>query len=202
MNPGQADVEASRRRWRSAAESLFPSLMADPPSYTGALETIGAMATELGRRHADVDALVAAMADPEAFAVACGQRPVGFAPIDLLVGVACGMRERDIITETVRHAREAAITDARAAGDPWAVLNGPGAIEDVTGGASGVAGCTHLHLASGTELRATVDAWSPEPYGIDVVSAGAVPPVGLSFTARDPWIAEFRRRREEIGVLP
>lgn len=173
--------------------------MTDPPSYTSALETIGAMAAELGKRGADVDALVVAMADPEAFAVSCGLRPVGIAPMALLVGVACGMRERDIITETVRRDHEAAIARARATGDPWAVLNGPALIEDVTGGASGIEGCTHLHLDSGTELRATVDAWSPEPYTIDVVSAGGVPPVGLAFTTREPWLVEFRRRRDEIG---
>jgi len=197
-----ADVDHWRRRWRAAAEALFPTLMCDPPSYAGALESIGAMAAELGRRRAGLDALAAAMADPDRFLADCGLRPSAAAPVGLLVGVACGMRERDLIADDVRRDHRAAIDRARAEGNPWAVLNGPESIEDVTGGASGVACCAHLHIPSGTELRATVDAWSPEPYRIDVVSAGVVPPEGHSFARRAPWIAQFRRCRDEIGRQP
>jgi hypothetical protein len=196
------DVESARRRWRSAAEALFPTLVADPPSYAGALETIGAMARELGERHADLEALAAAMADPDAFIAGCGLRPYGAVPPVLLVGVACGMRERDLVVEQVRRDHELAIERSRAAGTTWAVLNGPERIEDVTGGASGVASCTHLHVPSGVELRATVDAWSPEPYRIDVIAPGVVPPQGWSFARREPWIEEFHRRRHEIGENP
>lgn len=198
----EPDVESARRRWRSAAEALFPTLVADPPSYAAALETIGAMARELGARRADLTALAAAMADPDAFIAGCGQRPYGTVPSVLLVGVACGMRERDLIAEQVRRDHRLAIERSRAAGTTWAVLNGPEHIEDVTGGASGVASCTHLHVPSGVELRATVDAWSPEPYRIDVIAPGVVPPQGRSFTRREPWIEEFRRCRREIGESP
>lgn len=196
------DVQSARRRWRSAAESLFPTLVTDPPSYAGALETIGAMARELGDRHADLTALAAAMADPDAFIDGCGQRPYGAVPSALLVGVACGMRERDLIAEQVRREHQLAIERSRTAGTTWAVLNGPECIEDVTGGASGVASCTHLHVPSGVELRATVDVWSPEPYRIDVIAPGVVPPQGRSFARREPWIEEFRRCRNEIGETP
>ena len=134
-----ADVDQWRRRWRAAAESLFPALMADPPSYARALESIGTMAAQLGRRRADLAALAAAMAHPERFVADCGLHPPLAAPAALLVGVACGMRERDLIAEEVRRDHQAAIDRARAEGNPWAVLNGPESIEDVTGGASGVA---------------------------------------------------------------
>jgi hypothetical protein len=196
------DVESARRRWRSAAEALFPTLIADPPSYARALETIGAMARELGERRADLAALAAAMADPDAFIAGCGQRPYGAVPPVLLTGVACGMRERDLIAEQVRRDHRSALERCRTTGTTWAVLNGPERIEDVTGGASGIASCTHLHVPSGVELRATVDAWSPEPYRIDVIAPGVVPPQGRSFTRREPWIEEFRRCRHEIGESP
>ena len=196
------DIEVWRRRWRSAAEALFPTLMADPPSYARAVETIGKLAAELGRRHADLRALAAAMAAPEEFLAGCELRPAGAVPAALLVGVACGMRERDLIAEQVREHQRVAIERSRAAGEAWAVLSGPESIEDVTGGASGVASCSHLHVPSGIELRATVDAWSPEPYRIDVIEAGVVPPHGWSFTSREPWIEEFRRCRREIGERP
>lgn len=197
-----ADVDAARRRWRAAAEALFPSLIADASSYAAALEAIGAMAAELGSRAADLDALVAVIADPEGFAAGCAQEPPGAVPLPLLVGVACGMRERDLITEQVRRDHRAAIERSRAAGDPWAVLNGPESIEDLTGGASGVACCAHVHVPSGIEIRASVDVWSPEPYRIDVIEAAVVPPRGRSFARREPWIEEFRRCRDEIGDRP
>ncbi|QJY46125.1 hypothetical protein [Pseudonocardia broussonetiae] len=199
--PGPADVDAWRSRWRAAGEALFPTLMTDPPSYAGAVETIGALAAELGRRRADLPALVAAMTDPDAFLAECGRRPSAV-PATLLVGVACGMRERDLIAEEVRAGHRSAIERSRAAGEAWAVLGGPEAIEDVTGGASGVACCTHLHIPSGVEIRASVDAWSPEPYRIDVIEPGVLPPRGGSFTRREPWIAEFHRVRAEIGGSP
>ena len=48
----QPTVEVARRReqWRAAAQSLFPTLVADPVSYARAVETIGVLAAELGRR--------------------------------------------------------------------------------------------------------------------------------------------------------
>lgn len=192
------DVEMWRRRWRAAGEALFPTLVADPASYARALESIGAMAAELGRRGAGLPDLAAAMADPERFVADSGQTPSGGVPATLLVGVACGMRERDLIAEQVRRDHRAAIEAARASGSAWAVLNGPASIEDVTGGAGGVAGCVHLHVPSGAELRASVDAWSTEPYRVDVIGVGAIPPRGTSFARREPWIAEFHRCRAEI----
>jgi hypothetical protein len=202
-SPADADpdaaVDAWRRRWRAASETLFPSLMAQPPAYAASLEAIGTMAEDLGRRGADLQDLVEAMSDPAGLVAACGVRVPPGIPYDLLVGVACGMRERDLIAEGVRDARRVAIDHARAVGADWAVLDGPASIDDLTGGASGIEFSTHLHMASRTELRATVDAWSHEPYRIDVIEAGVVPPRSMSFTRREPWIEEFGRCKSEIG---
>jgi hypothetical protein len=197
----QPTVEVARRReqWRAAAQSLFPTLVADPDSYARAVETIGVLAAELGRRRAGLEDLARVMADPEDFAAQAGQAPPGPVPLSLLVGVACGMRERELIAEQVRCGHRAAIERARAIGSEWAVLNGPECIEDLTGGTTGVGSCTHLHIPSGTELRATLDAWSPEPYRVDVIGPAGVSPDGGSFTRREPWIERFRRCRAEIG---
>ena len=197
----QPTVEVARRReqWRTAGQSLFPTLVADPASYARAVETIGVLAAELGRRGAGLEDLAQVMADPEGFVVQVGQSPPAPVPLALLVGVACGMRERDLIAEQVRSGHRAAIARARAAGSEWAVLNGPEFIEDLTGGTTGVGSCTHLHIPSGTELRATLDAWSPEPYRVDVIGPAGISPEGGSFTRREPWIERFRRCRAEIG---
>ncbi len=202
--PGVArpDMAMTRMRWRTAGESLFPSLMADPALYAGAVEAIGALAAEFGRTGAQLDDLVTAFTDPgPVLDAAAVQVPPGASPA-LLVGVACGMRERDLISEQVRRDRDDAIERASAAGSAWAVLNGPERIEDLTGGgAGGPAGCTHRHLSSGTELWASVDAWSPEPFRIDVLAPGTAP-AGRSFTERAPWLAEFHRCRAEIEAPP
>jgi len=197
------DVVARRRaEWRASGEALFPTLTTDPASYARAVEAIGVLATTLSRRGAVLDDLVAAMADPEAFLADAGVRPPGPVPVALLVGVACGMRERELITAQVRADHRAAIERARASGNTWAVLNGPADIEDLTGGAAGIAGCTHLHVPSGAEIRASVDAWSPTPYRIDVLVPGVVPPEGRSFDRREPFLAEFHRCRRSLEDTP
>jgi hypothetical protein len=197
----QPTVEVARRRaqWRAAAQSLFPTLVADPVSYARTVETIGVLAAELGRRGAGLEDLAQVMADPHGFVAQVGQAPPAPVPLALLVGVACGMRERDLIADQVRSGHRVAIERARATGSEWAVLNGPEFIEDLTGGTTGVGSCTHLHVPSGTELRATLDAWSPEPYRVDVIGPAGVSPDGGSFTRREPWIERFWRCRAEIG---
>ncbi|MBN9099912.1 MULTISPECIES: hypothetical protein [unclassified Pseudonocardia] len=193
------EVAGARRRWRSAGESLFPALITDPSAYAGAVEVIGAVAAELGRRGAGLDDLVAAMNAPEHLLDELRIRVPGGAPGELLVAVACGMRERDLIAGQVRRDRAAAVARARESGSHWAVLQGPERIEDLTGGeAGGPAGCTHLHLPSGTELRATVDAWSSEPFRVDVIPSGGTTPSGRSFTDRAAWLAEFHRVRGDV----
>lgn len=193
------EVAGARRRWRSAGESLFPALIADPSAYAGAVEVIGAVAAALARREADLDDLVAAMNAPDQLLAEVHVRAPGGVPGELLVAVACGMRERDLIAGQVRRDRAAAVARARESGSPWAVLQGPERIEDLTGGeAGGPAGCSHLHLPSGTELRATVDAWSYEPFRVDVIPSGGTAPSGRSFTDRAAWLAEFHRVRAGI----
>ncbi len=196
-----SEVAVARMRWRAAGESLFPTLIADPSAYAGAVEAIGALASALGRRSADLADLVVAVNAPERLAVELGIRIPGGVPVALLVAVACGMRERELIAEQVRRDRAAAVERARAAGSHWAVLQGPERIEDLTGGeGGGPAGCTHLHLPSGTELRATVDAWSREPFRVDVIPSGGTTPSGRSFTDRAAWLAEFHRVRADVDA--
>jgi hypothetical protein len=196
------ELARRRREWRAAGEALFPTLTTDPSSYARAVEAIGVLAATLTRRSAGLADLVEAMSDPEAFLDGADVHPPGPVPIALLVGVACGMRERELIIEQVRADHRAAIERARSAGSPWAVLNGPADIEDLTGGTGGVAGCTHLHVPSGAEIRATVDAWSPVPYRIDVIVPGVVPPEGRSFDRREPFLAEFHRCRRSLEETP
>ena len=57
------EVVVARMRWRAAGESLFPTLIADPSGYSGAVEAIGAVASALRRRAAGLTDLVEAVKD-------------------------------------------------------------------------------------------------------------------------------------------
>lgn len=193
------DVQGWRTRWRSAADSAFPVLMTDPGLYARALETIGVLVADFRRREAGLDDLAAAMSEPEELrAVTASAPPPPGVPMALVVGVACSMRERDLIAQRVRDERRRAIQEARSAGRTWAVLEGPEQVEQLTGGSTGSASALHLHLASGTQLRASVNAWSTEPYGVEVVRPAGPAQDGATFAHREPWIDEVRKLRAEI----
>ncbi|GAA1840331.1 hypothetical protein GCM10009836_19580 [Pseudonocardia ailaonensis] len=197
-HPDAAGVAAARARWRSAGESLFPTLVADPSTYAEAVEAIGAIAAALGRRRAGLAELAALLDDPEPLLAEEQLRVPPGVPVPLLVAVACGMRERQLISEGVCRERAAAVARARAAGADWAVLQGPDRVEDLTGGEfGGPAGCLHLHLPSGTELRATIDVWSGEPFRLDVLPSGGTP-TGRSFADRETWLEGCRAARAAV----
>lgn len=195
MSSEPAEVVTARARWRAAADSAFPALIADPAAYARAIATIGAIAADLRDRDTGLADLAAAMAAPDDLRPATAPPPPGI-PMALLVGVACGMRERDLIAQRVRDDRRRAIDAARDAGRAWAVLEGPERVEQLDGGLTGSACCVHLHLPSGTELRAAVDSWSPEPYRVGAVGPGASGET--VFAAREPWLAEVERLRSAI----
>jgi hypothetical protein len=198
-NATAPDTQQWRTRWRSAADAAFPALMTDPGVYARALETIGALVADFRRRELGLEDLAAAMSHPEALQlVPASAPPPPGVPMAMLVGVACSMRERDLIAQRVRDQRRRAIQEARAAGRSWAVLEGPEQVEQLTGGSTGTACAVHLHLASGTQLRASVNAWATEPYGVEVVRATGVANDGASFVHRETWIDEVNRLRAEV----
>lgn len=201
MNEQGVSVDQWRARWRSAAESAFPALVADPTGYVAAVEAIGLIADELRSRDAGLDDLAAAMARPDELwaAVAADTTPPR-APVPLLVGVACSMRERELIAKHGSEERSRVIEEARGAGRAWAVLEGPETVDELEPGPSGVAACVHLHLESGIELHAAIEAWSREGYRVDVVHPDGRACGGQSFTRREDWLAEVGRRHAEIGA--
>jgi hypothetical protein len=95
-------IDLARLRWRAAEDRLYPTLIADPAAYERALGAVQAVLGELRRRCANTADLVAVEQAPdELIAAAC---PAGVSvPVDVLVGAACAMRDREI-----------AVTDRRA----------------------------------------------------------------------------------------
>jgi hypothetical protein len=182
----------ARARWRASEDRLYPMLVADPASYERALAYVRAVVGELRRRGDDVSVLLAAEAGAgEVLASAC---PEGVPlPADLLVGVACAIRDREISAAAERRRVDRAVAQAREAGRGWAVLRGPEQPGELTEGSASV-----LHVASGTVLTATVDPWSGGPrYRLQIAH-----PEGAAtshyFSDRAEWLAAHQRSRAEL----
>lgn len=88
-------IVLARVRWRAAEDRLYPTLIADPAAYERALGAVQAVLAELRLRCADAADLVAVEVAPDELIAAA--LPAGVpAPVDLLVGAACAMRDREI----------------------------------------------------------------------------------------------------------
>jgi hypothetical protein len=185
-------IGAARVRWRAAEEHLFPMLVADPSGYQRAVVELRAVVDELRvRSAAGADLLALERVAAEVVAAAC---PEGARlPADLLMGVACGMLDREVLVEHARRRQEQAVADARAAGRAWATIEGPDSPGDLVEGRR-----IALHVESGTLLTAAVDPWSGEPpFALsDVTPAGET--VTRTFTDRAEWLAEHERCRASV----
>jgi hypothetical protein len=179
---------AARARWRAAEDRLYPTLLADPTAYQRSIAAVQAVVEELRRRATDLSALLAAeAAADELVGTAC---PAGVpVPADLLVAVACGMRDRELTAEIDGRRRESAVRAAREAGSPWAVLDGPADVGELHEGRR-----VALHLASGTVVEASVDPWARE----EQFSLTATPGESVTFSDRDTWLVELGRVEADI----
>lgn len=177
----------ARARWRAAEDRLYPSLLNDPSAYQRGIAAVHAVLAQLRRRGHDVsDLLELEEQADQLLATACpGGIPL---PADLLVAVACGMRDRELSAERESRRRDAAIDAARSAGDAWAVLEGPDDPAELTEGGRWVA----VHLDTGTVIEAGIDPWARErPFGI-----GVLPGEPVALAERGEWLAEIARLQQ------
>lgn len=185
-----------RARWRAAEEQLYPTLIANRSTYQLALDQIQAVVDEVRRRSEDMAALLAVEADAEQVLASACPEGVGL-PADLLLGVACGMRDRELATKREHTRVTQVVEDARSACAEWALLHGPASPAELTEGST-----ARLHLASGTVLTATVDPWSGDPpFGLRTTPANAAATY-RTFTDRAEWLAEYERRGAELAAAP
>jgi hypothetical protein len=182
-------IALARARWHAAEDRLYPTLLADPAAYQRVVVAVQAVVDELRRRGAQVGDLVTVETAPdELIGAAC---PSGIpVPADLLVAVACALRDRELATQQATLRRDEAVAAARRAGAEWAVLDGPAAAADLVEGRR-----VAMHIATGTLVESSVDPWSgEEPYRLTVV-----PGESHTFTDRDAWLAELYRIEQSVG---
>jgi hypothetical protein len=194
--PGSPDpAVAARARWRAAEDRLYPTLLTDPHAYQRGLSAVHAVLDELRRRDADLAGLLAADAAPdELVAAACPQGST--LPAELLTGVACGLRDRELQARDDARRREEKVRAARADGAAWAVLAGPADPAELCEPLGGRR--TALHLASGTVLEAVLDPWDRDaPFSVT-----RYPGEARTFRDRDAWLAAIATLEADVEAGP
>jgi hypothetical protein len=188
-------LDAVRTRWREAEERLYPTLIADPAAAARAVDAIRRLLVELRGRADNLTTLLAAGADPREFARPLSLSCNGFS-IDILVGVACGARLREIVADQDDRRIEQLLARGAAAGATWILLDGPDDPDALTEGRHVI-----VHVTSRTVLTATVDPWTDDqPYELQVLPyAGA--PLSRRFGDRAEWLGEFRQCRRDVENL-
>lgn len=197
MNPTSA-LDAARLRWSEAEERLYPTLIADPAAAARAVDAIRALLAVLRRHGEDPFALAAAAVDPDALVAASFPSCTEF-PAELLVGVACAARLRELraILADQDHRRiERLLARGRTEGRAWVVLDGPEDPDALSEGRT-----VAVHVASRTVLTATVEPWTDgQSYALLVHPHGGSP-LSRRFPDRAEWLDEHRMCRRDVEAL-
>jgi hypothetical protein len=124
-------MEQLIRRWEEAERRLYPSMVAQPALVAGSLRLVREVADDLR----DIDT-VEGLADAwgragEMVESAAGREGIAEEPADpeIVAGAAFALRYRELVVEAGRRETRRRITDARARGDAWVVLDEGGVAE-------------------------------------------------------------------------
>lgn len=199
ISPDQRDdwqrLRVALARWRQAEDRLYPLAAVDPESYLHAVGLVGVVADELRQRCATPGELLAADAAPAELLSAIYGDELPALALDpaMAVDAACALRAGELLAESRRVRHDDAIAAARAAGAPWVSLEGSRTATETTGQR-----CVEQHVRTGRTLLALADPYSgAEPFILEEIA----PPECVrrcTFSDRDPWLAQWRRWREEI----
>ncbi|WP_103384143.1 hypothetical protein [Pseudonocardia dioxanivorans] len=188
-------LDVARTQWRDAEERLLPVLITEPTAAARAIEVIGRLLVVLRNRGDDPAALLAAASDADALVAALALPPVDV-PAELLAGVACGVRLREIAARQDERRVEQLVARGLETGATWVVLAGP---EDPGRVAEGRV--VMVHVASRTVLTATADPGAADgPYELQV-RPHLGNPLARRFCDRAEWLDEFRLCRCDVEAL-
>lgn len=108
------------RAWDEAEARLFPTIMARPDVYQESVILIQRLLGQLRETCLDLPALLAAH-ERGGDLVSELSSGIGVQP-DLVASAACAMRYRELVASLAAQGRLAALADARAQGQSWAVV--------------------------------------------------------------------------------
>ncbi|MQA12747.1 MAG: hypothetical protein GEV09_00845 [Pseudonocardiaceae bacterium] len=99
---GPDRLVAARMRWRAAEDRLYPQLMADPDAYQRVISVVSAVLSELRRRTATAEELLAVEAQPAEILAAATVDRAAAAGIgdEVLLRAACSLRSRELAAAT------------------------------------------------------------------------------------------------------
>lgn len=121
-----------RRRWESAEGALFPAVATDPDLYERAVTAVQLTANTLRHRCLNMESLVAAWEakTPAEDAFHAAQLSAAGLHLDLIASAAFALRFRELAADAARRRRLARLTQARDAGETWAVLEESGTLDE------------------------------------------------------------------------
>lgn len=189
--PGSSALERARARWRATGDRVWSVAVVDGEEYRRVAGLVGGVLEQVRACTPTVERLLALDADPT---------PLLGADVDRgVLEAVLAVRGDELVAARARDRRIAAIAAARAAGEPWVVL------DEVVGSTRR---SVEMHLATGLALVATADPWAGgEPYALGevVLDAATGDPLtdgeDVSFADAAAWWAARDRRRTEIGSL-
>ncbi|MGI9384475.1 MAG: hypothetical protein ACR2PO_15080 [Methyloligellaceae bacterium] len=155
----EASVEATRALWAECERQLYPMAVSDAPGYQRAIMAARALADEMVAVDS-IEQLVSMwprageMLASVALARGLSARSL---PQERIAGAAFALREREIVEQSQRQARQDRIEAASRAGKAWVVLDEFGNID---AGLIDPYRCTEMHIESGLAVVALVQ---PEP---------------------------------------
>lgn len=190
-------VAAARRRWRAAGDRIWPVAMSDGTAYRQTVAAVGALVDELRRRTTSLEHLVGLEADPESFLADAGAAGRRARAQPELLAAACAVRADELAASAARVRRSLWISDARAAGRAWVVLE-----ESPTR-------TVEMHVRTGFAVVATADPYlGDEPFRIAemVLDASTGEPLAgpdgddAVFATHERWVTARERLRADIAT--
>lgn len=189
-------IADARRRWRAAADRLWPVALSDGEGYQRAARVVGALVDALRERAGSLEALVELDAAPSAFLAGLGAEGERAVAQPELLAAACAVRGDELAAERARRRRAERIAAARADGRAWVEIDrSPTRVAE-------------MHVATGTTIVATADPYlGDEPFRIAemVLDRFSGDPLsgpdgeGAAYGGMAEWEAERERRRHEIA---
>lgn len=202
--------------WRTGEEKLYPVVMTRPDLYERALRLVRRMADELGscRTVADLVAAWPQAAETLTRAASLALLPTDELDLGLVAGASFSMRYRELAAAAAWSEREARVSEARADGRAWVVVEQIGSPEtmgmspyrwvEMHTGSSGVG----LRQSVEADLRTGAAVFALEVVACDPATGEVRPPpsddlsVAETFSDRAEWTAAVEAARRDVEARP
>ena len=200
LDPADRAVVAG---WGAAEEALYGPLLADPQGYERVVALVGAVVAHLRASVDDMAGLVAASRQgPALVAEIEPEAALPWLPLDAVVGAACAMRHRELLSVEQQQKRRRMLRDAQARGESWVRI-----VDAASSAAPVVAPAVIVHVPSGMAIRCTTEMdidtggarFVSSPVTVDLDSGDVIGP--LDGAGGERWSPTIAGRDEQVADL-